>query len=200
MSFNGRNLLGLQKKDSGCWDTRTEISSLSGDDAHIIIEPSPATSTENILTDDYIIEPYEMDVEASAKVNEAYVKSEEPKDCGIFMTPESGKPNESKFMRKNSITNSIIGGNLAVAGEKGSCKSVTSIMINPSLGSGESRSSLISSGGGGGGDDGGKDGHGRATPGTERWHDILKDITIPFFIAGLGMVGAGLLLDEVMVS
>jgi len=34
----------------------------------------------------------------------------------------------------------------------------------------------------------------------ERWYHILSQVGPPFFIAGLGMVGAGLLLDMVMVS
>jgi hypothetical protein len=34
----------------------------------------------------------------------------------------------------------------------------------------------------------------------ERWYTILMQVCIPFLIAGLGMVGAGLILDVVKVS
>lgn len=188
---NGINNMGFQKKDSGCWDASTDIGSCTEDEGQVTIHPA-APAPVVILANDFLIEPYEMDVDG--KENEAYVKSGSNKDCSIFMTPESGKPHDEKdYYKKNGINNSIIGGNLGATGDKGSCKSVTSIMIAPSLSCAESRSSLISGGKGGG--------HGDL-PGLapEPWHNILRDITIPFFVAGLGMVGAGLLLDIVQVS
>lgn len=190
MAFDGgHNNMGFQKKDSGCWDASTDIGSCTEDETQVTIHPA-ATPAPAVILNDFLIEPYEMDVDA--KENEIYAKSDSNKDCGIFMTPSSGRPNnnEKDYNRKNSINNTIIGGNLGATGDKGSCKSVTSIMIAPSLGSAESRSSLIS---------GGKGGHGLPGLKPESWHNILRDITIPFFVAGLGMVGAGLLLDYVQV-
>ncbi|XP_035706175.1 solute carrier family 41 member 1 isoform X2 [Folsomia candida] len=57
--------------------------------------------------------------------------------------------------------------------------------IHPSLGAGDSRASLISLGK-------------RPVRKDETWISILSQIGLPFLIAGLGMVGAGLLLDYVM--
>lgn len=220
---------GLTKKDSGCWDAKTDIGSGSEDEVQITINLSPggphnnnhshlnlmttdSSSTDPIIipnnnnnNNDYLIEPYEMDIEnPTNEIN--YTKADKDKGGsigggtgGIFMTSQSGKPVpdienfHERYIRKNSLANSIIGGNnLGASGEKGSCKSVSSIMIPPSsLGSAESRSSLISGGG--------KGGHGLPGLNPEPWYHIIRDITIPFFIAGLGMVGAGLLLDYVMV-
>ncbi|CAL8126522.1 unnamed protein product [Orchesella dallaii] len=187
MAFNAENMSEIQKRDSGCWDSKTEVN--SEDETQVTIHPNPPMIISSDLlqtSNGYLIEPYEMDVDASIKGNEKF-KANDNTDCGIFMTPESGNPNEQNYTRKNSITNSIIGGNLGAIGDKGSCRSVTSIMISPSLGSAESRSSLIS---------GGR----RGLPGLnhEPWHQIFRDISLPFIIAGLGMVGAGLLLDLVL--
>jgi hypothetical protein len=40
----------------------------------------------------------------------------------------------------------------------------------------------------------------KARPKHERWYHILSQVGPHFLIAGLGMVGAGLLLDNVMES
>lgn len=191
MALNDGNNMGFQKKDSGCWDASTDIGSCTEDESNVTIHPAGPPAPVLILQNDFLIEPYEMDVDG-CKENEIYQKSGSNKDCGIFMTPESGKPNDRdmNYNRRNSISNAIIGGNLGATGDKGSCKSVTSIMIAPSLGSAESRSSLIS---------GGKGGLGFPGLNPESWLNILRDITIPFFVAGMGMVGAGLLLDYVQV-
>ena len=35
--------------------------------------------------------------------------------------------------------------------------------------------------------------------GNERWYTIFMQVLFPFFIAGFGMVGAGVVLDKVQV-
>ncbi|XP_076675925.1 solute carrier family 41 member 1 isoform X2 [Andrena cerasifolii] len=40
-------------------------------------------------------------------------------------------------------------------------------------------------------------GFGNSTHGNERWYETILQVAVPFFIAGIGTIGAGLVLDEV---
>lgn len=42
-------------------------------------------------------------------------------------------------------------------------------------------------------------GFGNSTHGNERWYETILQVAVPFFIAGIGTIGAGLVLDEVQV-
>lgn len=43
------------------------------------------------------------------------------------------------------------------------------------------------------------DGFGNSTHGHERWYQTTLQVAVPFFIAGLGTIGAGLVLADVKV-
>ncbi|ODM93143.1 Solute carrier family 41 member 2 [Orchesella cincta] len=165
----------IHKSDSGCWDAETEIS--LEDITPVKINPNPPiiiiSPTSTISSNDYIIAPNEVDIDAAIKAKAAKERSNTNSD--VVVTSESGNPNPTsqryEYMRKKSIADSIIE---AFAGNIGA--------IGP--GNAVSRASLVSRG------------KWRLTP--EPWYKILRDISFPFMVAGLGMVGAGLLLDLVL--
>lgn len=103
-------------------------------------------------------------------------------DCGDGLDAEKSKA-------RSSFSNSVVGSGqiLGVGGGGGGGKDFSPNIIHQSLGAGDSRASLISLG------------NGKKVRKDETWIAILSQIGLPFLIAGLGMVGAGLLLDYVMV-
>jgi hypothetical protein len=119
---------------------------------------------------------------------------------GVFVTESSAVlpiynhnkyVNSRRTLSRSSLSNSIGGGSsvsIGIGGNDGdknnNSGSGTSNIV--SLGAGDSRASLISLGK-------------HKIRKDETWISILSQVGVPFLIAGLGMVGAGLLLDYVMV-
>ncbi|CAL8125131.1 unnamed protein product [Orchesella dallaii] len=164
---------GITKNDSGCWDANTEIS--LEDEIPVKINPNPPLQMIIISPNSTVSLSSNTpviapnEIDIDAAIRAKVVKERENTSAEDFTKSESGNQNEQKYARKKSIADSIIE---AIAGNTGNTNS---------------RASLVSRG---------KRGLPRFTP--EPWYKTLRDISFPFIVAGLGMVGAGLLFDYVL--
>jgi len=210
--------LTYQKRDSGLWNmappavdvtmqrTPTELTLDIGEPVVVTLPP---VMTLGVSHGPFVIECDDPDIVKDSAFPSSgeddgismnfSLGSMEEGGGGIFMTESSGvipdhgssmypgKLDKCGSISRGSLSNSIIGSSIGDGNDKDNASVVTSSIIHSNLSGGDSRASLISLG----------------KPITirknERWFHILSQIGIPFLIAGLGMVGAGILLDHVMV-
>jgi hypothetical protein len=200
--------------DSGVWNMASSREQLHGENDSGVATPirGALTPTPTILQDEaFVIDCDDIEIITDSAIhscaeddgismNYSLDSIERGVGGGIFMTESSrglpitgdriyGKMDKSNSLSRGSLSNASYAGAAVSAGggdDKDNSSAIT--IVHPSIAGGDSRSSLISID------------KAKARPKHERWYHILSQVGPPFLIAGLGMVGAGLLLDKVMVS